>query len=257
MTSVRRILTIAFIGALASTGLLAAPSMADSPVIYHHKNSGDTVKVVKGRTIQISLSTSSDGGYGWVITKGRHSGTFKVISKQVIYPPQTGTTPVVGGLTKTVYTVKATHRGTATFKAVERRSFGNKHAVDHFTLHLHVTKPAPLPGTGGGKGGRLQSSDKLTVKKGHKVTITLDTAADGGYGWAITAGKSSPKFTVLSKKVSANPHAPGVVGGSSKTVYVLRTTATGNATFKAVERRSFDKSDVIDHFTLHLHITAP
>ncbi|MCZ4500910.1 MAG: hypothetical protein JWQ74_3465 [Marmoricola sp.] len=98
------------------------------------------------------------------------------------------------------------------------------------------------------------STHDFYVKKGHKVTITLPTAADGGYGWVITKGKNSSKFEVLSKKV-VYPKSNGTPGGDAKTVYVLRTLAYGNATFKAVERRAFDKSDVIDSFTLKLHIT--
>ena len=101
----------------------------------------------------------------------------------------------------------------------------------------------------------VATGSTFSVKKGHKVTITLRTATDGGYGWAIVKGKHSPKFTVLSKTVVPRKHKPGVVGGDSNTVYVLRATATGRATFKVVERRSFDKTDVIDSYTLHLHIT--
>lgn len=93
-----------------------------------------------------------------------------------------------------------------------------------------------------------------TVKNGHKVTITLRTDTDGGYSWAITQGRHSPKFTVLSKKVVSQA-APGTVGGYSKTIYVLKVKKVGNATFQAVERRPFDKTDVINRYTLHLHIT--
>lgn len=92
------------------------------------------------------------------------------------------------------------------------------------------------------------------VKKNHKVTITLPTASDGGYAWEITEGKKSTKFKVLSKKV-VSQSSPGTVGGPSKTIYVLRTTAYGTGVFKAVERRPFDHEDVIDTYALKLHIT--
>jgi predicted secreted protein len=113
---------------------------------------------------------------------------------------------------------------------------------------------APAQAAGGAVHHVSYAPTSYTVKVGHKVTVTLKTASDGGYGWAITQGARSAKFTVLSKKV-VSAATPGTVGGYSRTVYVLRAKKTGNATFKAVERRSFDKTDVIDRFTLHLHIT--
>lgn len=140
MTPLRRILTVAVIGAVTSMGLIA-PSVADAPKTYHQSSSGDTVKVAKGTRIRISLVTASDGGYGWVVTRGKHSDHFKILSRRVVSPPQTGGTPTVGGYTHTVYTLLATERGTGTFKAVERRSFGDTTPIKRFTLYLRVTKP--------------------------------------------------------------------------------------------------------------------
>ncbi|HET6154276.1 MAG TPA: protease inhibitor I42 family protein [Marmoricola sp.] len=139
MNNLRRTVAFAVIVPLASVGLLAAPSVADTPKTYHHAANGRTVTVHKGATIRIDLATSADGGYTWAIVEGKHSPKFKVVSNKLDFPSTPG---VVGGTAHTVITLKATARGNATVKALERRSFDKSDVIARFTLHLHVVKPA-------------------------------------------------------------------------------------------------------------------
>lgn len=140
MNPLPRTLSAVLIGVVASAALLVAPSMAAAPTA-HALASSHSLTVKKGHTIRITLDTASDGGYGWVITQGRHSADFVVVSKKVVAAPHTGPTPVVGGNSRTIYTLRMTHVGYATFKAVERRSFDKTDVIDRYTLHLHIIKP--------------------------------------------------------------------------------------------------------------------
>ena len=137
MTLLRRTLAVAVIGTLAAVGLLVAPSVAGTPTTYHLSDSGRTVTVVKGHLIRITLRTASDGGYGWVVTHGRHSTTFKIVSRAVTQSNPPGT---VGGYSVTTYTLRATARGTDTFRAIERRSFDKTDVIRRFALHITVVR---------------------------------------------------------------------------------------------------------------------
>ncbi len=139
MTSPRRILVAALVGVAASTSLLVAPSTASTPVTYHQRDSGRTVHVRKGHSIRIVLRTATDGGYSWVVTRGAHSSKFTE-SWVLVMQPSSGPTPIVGGDARTVFTLKATHAGTATFTAVEKRPFEPNSVIKRFTLHLIIRR---------------------------------------------------------------------------------------------------------------------
>ena len=113
------------------------------------------------------------------------------------------------------------------------RNISDHSVARRFVLHVKVP-----PGNVRTTDDHVATGSTFSVKKGHKVTITLRTATDGGYGWAIVKGKHSPKFTVLSKTVVPRKHKPGVVGGDSNTVYVLRATATLNVARPVAVARS-------------------
>ncbi|MCW2783910.1 MAG: hypothetical protein JWP74_427 [Marmoricola sp.] len=140
MTSHSRSLAKVLAAVAASTALLVAPAMAAAPSAQHVA-AAHNFTVKKGHTVTIKLDTATDGGFGWVITQGKHSAKFTVVSKKVVAPKQHGNPPIVGGDSTTVYKLRMTETGNATFKAVERRSFDKKAVIDRFTLHLHITKP--------------------------------------------------------------------------------------------------------------------
>lgn len=139
MSSLRRTLAAVLVGVAASTTLLVAPSTASTPVTYHQRDSGRTIHLRKGHTIRIVLRTAADGGYSWVVTRGAHSSKFTV-SSRVVSPASTGPTPVVGGYARTIFTLTATHAGTATFTAVEKRTFEPNSTIKRFTLHLIIRR---------------------------------------------------------------------------------------------------------------------
>jgi predicted secreted protein len=131
--------------ALVAVPASAAPSAtttAAAPPTYHLRASGRTVHVKRGHLIRISLPTASDGGYRWLVVRGKHSSTFTIVSRKVVAPPATTQdgVPSVGGYSRTVYTLRGRARGHATFKAIERRPFDKSDVIHRFTLHLHVTR---------------------------------------------------------------------------------------------------------------------
>lgn len=129
-------------GVLMTTGASAAPSASATtgPPAYHQAANGRTVHLEKGHLLQISLTTASDGGYHWVVVRGKHSSKFTIVSRRVIHPTpkMVNGVPSVGGYSQTVYTIKGTSRGDATFRAIERRPWQKHMVIRRFTLHVHV-----------------------------------------------------------------------------------------------------------------------
>jgi predicted secreted protein len=129
---------------LIMTGASGAPATSTTtPTTYHQAASGRTVQVKKGHVIRISLTTSTDGGYGWAVVRGRHSTKFTILSRKVVHATSSTVNgvPLVGGTSQTIWTIKGIARGYSTFKAVERRPWDKDHVIKRFTLHLHVTRP--------------------------------------------------------------------------------------------------------------------
>jgi predicted secreted protein len=125
----------------ATPGGTTNATTTPAPTTYHLRASGRTVRVERGHLIRVSLTTASDGGYHWVVVRGRHGTTFTILSRRVVPPPastQNGV-PLVGGDSQTVYTLRARARGYATFKAIERRPWDHSDVAHRFTLHLRVT----------------------------------------------------------------------------------------------------------------------
>jgi predicted secreted protein len=121
----------------------AAPSTSSTsamPTTYHLRDSGRTVHVERGQLIRISLKTASDGGYRWVVVRGRHSTKFRIVSRKVVAPATVAGTPLVGAPSQTVWTLRARQRGFATFKAIERRPWAKSDVIKRFTLHLRVVR---------------------------------------------------------------------------------------------------------------------
>jgi predicted secreted protein len=114
MTSLRRILAIALIGALASLALLVAPAGAASVPAYHQKDSGKTVHVVKGHEITVDLRAATGTPCSYKVTQGKHSATFKIVSRTTHDAPHPA--GIVGFPYDTVWTLKGTKAGTDTFK---------------------------------------------------------------------------------------------------------------------------------------------
>lgn len=114
MTTLRRILTIALIGALASVGLVVSSAGAATTKTYHQSDSGDTVKVSKGNAIKIDLLANSGTGCGWAITQGKKSSRIKIVSRKTrdaAHDPGTTGYPF-----HTVYKVRAAKAGKVTLK---------------------------------------------------------------------------------------------------------------------------------------------
>jgi predicted secreted protein len=131
-------------GVAAGTLLVALPVSATpasttssaQPRTFHQAASGRTVHVERGEVLRISLRTDSDGGYRWAVVRGRHSSVFRIVSREVV----PASTTLVGAPSRTVWTLRAIARGTATFKAVERRPWDRSDVAKRFTLRLRVTR---------------------------------------------------------------------------------------------------------------------
>lgn len=95
------------------------------------------------------------------------------------------------------------------------------------------------------------SGKTVTIKRGTVFRISLRTAADGGYSWAVIHGRNSADFTILSRKVV---QPASMVGGYAHTIWTIRATHIGTDYFQAVERRSFEKNSVIARFKLTIKV---
>lgn len=135
-----RVLLAALLAAVTSTVLLVPPGSARSTAttpVYHLSDSGRTVNVRKGSYLKIDLRASTGTAYRWVITQGRNSSIFTVVSRKTYaYPHSPGTT---GYPYHTVYTLKAVARGTGTFRAALRSSVDSS-VARRFRLYVHVTR---------------------------------------------------------------------------------------------------------------------
>lgn len=126
---------VALLVLVATLGFTAASATATTLPTYTQRNSGTTVKVKQGSTFIIKLRTAADGGYSWVVTHGRNSKDFTILSRRVVSPKG-----MVGGYAQTIWTIRATRIGTDYFSAIERRSFEKNSTIAHFKLTITVIR---------------------------------------------------------------------------------------------------------------------
>lgn len=121
----------------SSAGALVASDSSSTSSTYRASDSGTTVRLASGDTIKVKLKGHPSTGYTWKAPKGAGGDVFEILSRSERSPDQRET-PMPGAASVVVYKIKAIGAGTATFKAVERRSFGKKRVADRFSLKLKV-----------------------------------------------------------------------------------------------------------------------
>ncbi|HZY75116.1 MAG TPA: protease inhibitor I42 family protein [Jatrophihabitantaceae bacterium] len=114
------------------------------------------------------------------------------------------------------------------------------------------SRPAAIRSVGLGSSGKT-----ITLTKSHRLKIVLRTAVDGGFQWVITHHPNRAVVTVSKPKLTAYPHPPGAVGFPYRTTYVVTAVGTGSARIRLAERGPGSPAQVVERFTLRLHVPAP
>jgi predicted secreted protein len=84
----------------------------------------------------------------------------------------------------------------------------------------------------------------------HEFKVSLETSTDGGYSWAFKQKPNSAVVKLVSKHLKSDPHKAGTVGFGSHTIFLFRAVGRGTTSMRLVERRSFEKSNVVKRFSL-------
>lgn len=101
----------------------------------------------------------------------------------------------------------------------------------------------------------LRDSGKtVSLMKGDRVRVDLKTEQDGGYAWVRRAPTGTGELTLIKKSTRPYDHPPMTVGYPYHTTYLFEATKNGPTTLRFVERRSFDKTDVIKRFRLTVNV---
>jgi predicted secreted protein len=98
------------------------------------------------------------------------------------------------------------------------------------------------------------SGATIAVDNGETFRISLRTATDGGYSWAVTKHPDPKVLDLLHKTVVPLPHPGGGVGFPSRTSYTYRGVGVGRTSVTIVERQSFAPGSTIKRFRLTIDV---
>ena len=84
--------------------------------------------------------------------------------------------------------------------------------------------------------------EKIRLKKGEELTITLDSIPTGGYDWLPAFNHDV--ICIISRKVERNPES--AVGGSTKTVFKFKTINFGTTNLKISYKRNWEPNVVAE-----------
>ncbi len=233
----RAALTLA---ALLSVALLL-PLRATAGIALTETDNGSSVSVTLNETFTLTLPSSADGGYQWVIT-GLNTAKLRMLSKTVDTsecPPP----PAVGCSGDDVFTFKAIGTGQSTLSLVSRQSWNPNNPAASFSVTVNI-----LPGTSSeGEGEALpavvltgdDNGKTINVKLNDEFAVKLASGADGGYEWVVTAMDA----TILENSghtVDTSECSPEALGCSGNDIFIFTADKAGQTALTLESQRSGD-----------------
>jgi predicted secreted protein len=80
---------------------------------------------------------------------------------------------------------------------------------------------------------------KITVKKGQRFVLTLESNRTTGYEWFAIFDTSV--ISVISQKYVPSSLSPTVMGSSGKDIFAFKSLAKGTTTLKMLYKREWEK----------------
>lgn len=84
--------------------------------------------------------------------------------------------------------------------------------------------------------------EKIQLKKGEELTITLDSIPTGGYDWLLSFNHDV--ICIISRKVERK--SENALGGSTKTVFKFKTINFGTTNLKMSYKRNWESNVVAE-----------
>lgn len=98
------------------------------------------------------------------------------------------------------------------------------------------------------------SGDTVKVTKGDKIKVVLKGNPSTGYEWKVNKKASNGVFKIV-RMEERSQGEPGLPGGATKVIYILKATTSGAGEFKAKFYRPFGDMDVARRFSLNVKVS--
>jgi len=225
-------------------------------VDVNEDNNGDTILVLPGEIIRISLRSNPSTGFSWALGPFEEQGLETNGESEFVANPHREGEAGYGGCE--IWTFKARHSGKTEISLFYARSWEDIDPARRFKLHVIIG--ADSPQTADGDKIRLTEADNgktIEAHPGDVIRITLESNITTGYSWENADKVDADVLALDTNDYVSDPNPEELDGVGGSTVIVYRVLKPGKTKIDLVYSQSWEPSEFDPKFTVTVEVSAP